>query len=121
MNKFSLLLLTVTIFSHSFSEAKGREEEPERRPVQLLVCAEPIPELNSYSYLSASLYESFFHKNSVKVTENHCYRTNYLKCQGQELKGSWNIYEIGSKYFLLNNDTRMTYKVNCSGVNGYSP
>lgn len=104
-------------------EAFARNEigEPERKPVAKLVCLEPEVQFNntpSYSYYSATLYESLFFNDFVKVTKNECVKlSNNLTCRGEEIGGLWEIFITRNQYFLLDTRTNKRIPLDCRKVN----
>lgn len=110
-----IYIIIAILLTYASVQARSCRDEPERCPVVRLSCIEQNVDHNkdTYTYITASLYDSLYSGTSVRVGENLCVRTHILTCTQNELKGSWEIYKSKEEYNLLRLNDRRIYPLEC--------
>lgn len=116
-----ILFMTLGIFLWGAGPAEARtcRDEPERCPVTLWSCSQPLPKnVASYSYFSAVVTGSVFGENSVTVKEHSCIRSQTLTCQERNAQ-EWILYPQIPQGQLVNQISGQRIAVDCRKYNNW--
>ena len=118
MKKIILSTVIGIAFSSAFAEGRSCRDEPERCPVLRWICTQPATgNAQTYTYLSATITNSFFAGDSLSVNKNLCNRSPYLNCREQSMQEKWYLYPGVPQGQLINSLNGQKIIVNCTKHN----